>query len=129
MEEMKQRVKDQQAELKKKYGAAYESKITAAQNGIRASFPPDYIENVLKKQFLDTAFIEGMVKIGENLSEDKLETNSKPKSVLTPREAQSKFNEFQQKHAEILRNKRHPQHQEMLARRNELAQMAWRDEE
>jgi len=100
-------------ELKKEWGAAYDSKIKAAQVALKA-FGGDEIMTYLKESGLDTntKLARLFAKVGESLSEDQNDLGGATSNALTPMAADKELNGIMSNPAYF--DKDHPDHERLV---------------
>lgn len=110
--------------LKKEWGQGYDSKIKAAEAGLKQFATSEEIQELQKTGLMDSPIVTKLfAKIGEGLSEDVFKGEAKGSFGMTPEQALEKIRTFYAKDHPYM-NKRDPQnafYREEMVRLHEIA--------
>lgn len=122
VENIKSMTQKTETALRKKWGAAYESKVDKAQKVINHHFAGKNIHKAFKALSSDEGFVEAMAEIAESMGEDSIA--GAPRQTMTPKEAQSELNKMLGDTKHPFHNEMSPEHAEAVNKYIELQQLA-----
>lgn len=111
-----------ETELRKEWGAAYETKVDRAQGLINHFFKGKELHQAFSVLANDRGFVQAMAEIAEGISEDVMAKTER--NTMTPVEAQRELDSMMGDTKGPLFNDLHPEHQAAVDRYIELGRMA-----
>lgn len=103
---------ESESELRKEWGNAYETKVKGAQGVINTFFKGKELHPAFKVLSSDRGFVKAMADVAERLGEDVIQGT--PRSVLTPKEAQSELNSIMADTKGAYYDDLHPEHKAIV---------------